>query len=69
MSKEKIILTLVKIVRKTFEYYCSRGERSDSTLNPAKTDGNLLPMSRVRTVDGKILKGDITGRGILTDSD
>lgn len=65
--KEKIIRTLVKMVRNYFiRGYCNREERAGSTLNAAKTAGNLQPRSRVRgSVDGKLLRGDMRGRGIL----
>ena len=38
----------------------------DSTLNTAETTGDLQLVRRVRgSLDGKLLRGDIDGRGIL----
>lgn len=74
LLKEKVILTLVKMVRKALfstvlcvkTVTCDGGERSGAVLNTAKTVGGLELMSRVRvSVGGKLLRGDIGARGVL----
>lgn len=59
----KNFLTLIKI-RKEYTQdcwkrcldYCNRGERSSSTLNTARTNGDLQPRNRVGRSVGKITK-------------
>lgn len=48
------------------QLYRKRGERLSSTVNTAKTAGDLQPRSRTRaSADGKSLSGDIQNRGFL----
>ena len=46
--------------------YCNRGGRSGSTLNTAKMAEDLTANEQSEgAVDGKLLRGDIKGRGVL----
>lgn len=49
---------------------CRREERLDSALTPTRISGDLYPRSRGESVDRKLLRGNITGKGdyCLTDS-
>ena len=70
---EKSILALVKTVRKTVlatigaQDCQSRGEILCSTPNTVKMAGNLKSLSRMQGgfIDGKLLRGDTKGRGML----
>lgn len=76
MLVKKLFVTLVKMARYTVQGYCgdigigtttkgfcSRGARSGSTPNTAKTSENLQPRNSLGgSVGGKLLRGNI-GRG------
>lgn len=72
--KEKIILTLVRTVKRTFMKIVkipvktmAVGEREATQLRIRQSHvGELQPGNRVEgSADGKLLRGDIRGRGIL----
>lgn len=64
--KEKIIPTLVKMVKETLFKTIAIGERSDSTPNTTKTSGHLLVnVQSEGSVGGKLLTGDIKSTGVL----
>lgn len=44
---------------------CHREERLDSALTPTRISGDLYPSSRGESVDRKLLRGNIRGKGGL----
>ena len=50
--------------RTTAMEFCNKGGSLDSTLNTARKNEDLEPRNRVaRSMDGKLLRGDIRGTG------
>ena len=43
--------------------YCSAGGRLDSTLNTPWESGNLQTKTRLGSVNGRLLRGNISGKG------